>query len=217
MPDEPAEQEQTENPADEAAEETEQVTDDGGADEENTDRGGDKSQEDKPAAQFDAKRAQEKIRKANSEAASLRKRLKELEPLAAKAKELEDAQKTETERLQSKLTEREQQIDQIRMRAVKSEVRSLAADLFADKTDPEAHLDLTAYVGDDGDIDTDQITADLADLLERKPHLGKAKPDTERRRPAPDRTQASSAKQASTKNPADEFAGFFKSQLHRSS
>lgn len=215
MPDEPAEQEQTENPADEAAAETEQVTDDTGADEENTD--GDKSQEDKPADQFDAKRAQEKIRKANSEAASLRKRLKELEPLAAKAKKLEDAQKTETERLQAELTEREKQIDQIRKRAVKSEIRSLAADLFADKTDPEAHLDLNVYVGDDGDIDTDQITTDLADLLERKPHLGKAKPDTERRRPAPDRTQASSAKQASTKNPADEFAGFFKSQLRRSS
>jgi hypothetical protein len=218
MPDEPAEQEQTENPTDEAAEETEQVTTGGGADEENTDRtGGDQSQEDKPADQFDAKRAQEKIRKANSEAAGLRKRLKELEPLAAKAKKLEDAQKTETERLQAELTEREKQIDQIRRRAVTSEVRSLAADLFADKTDPEAHLDLNVYVGDDGDIDTDQITVDLADLLARKPHLGKAKPDTERRRPAPDRTQASSAKQASTKNPADEFAGFFKSQLRRSS
>jgi len=52
--------------------------------------------------EFDETRAKAKIAKANSEAANLRKRLKELEPLAAKAKELEDANKTESE----KLTER---------------------------------------------------------------------------------------------------------------
>lgn len=49
--------------------------------------------------QFDEERAKAKIAKANSEAASLRKRLKELEPLAAKARELEDANKSETEKL----------------------------------------------------------------------------------------------------------------------
>ena len=89
----------------------------------------------------------------------------------------------------------------------------------ADVTDPEAHLDLDGYIGDDGDIDTDRIKADLADLLERKPHLGKPKapePEPEeprRRRPAPDRTQASGANQQRTKDPADEFAGFVQSRL----
>lgn len=48
---------------------------------------------------FDADRAKAKIAKANQEAANLRKRLKELEPLALKAKELEDANKSETEKL----------------------------------------------------------------------------------------------------------------------
>lgn len=48
---------------------------------------------------FDAERAKAKITKANQEAANLRKRLKELEPLALKAKELEDANKSETEKL----------------------------------------------------------------------------------------------------------------------
>lgn len=168
---------------------------------------------------FDAARARAKIHKANQEAASLRKRLKELEPLAAKAKEYEDAQKTETERLQSQLTEREQEISKLRKRTVRSEVRALAAHSFADVTDPEAHLDLDGYIGDDGDIDTDRIKADLADLLERKPHLGKPKapePEPEeprRRRPAPDRTQASGANQQRTKDPADEFAGFVQSRL----
>lgn len=50
---------------------------------------------------FDRSRAEEKIRKANAEAANLRKRLKDLEPLAAKAKELEDSGKSDLERLTS--------------------------------------------------------------------------------------------------------------------
>lgn len=167
---------------------------------------------------FDAARAQAKIRKANQEAASLRKRLKAIEPLAAKAKEIEDAQKTEVQRLQDRLDAAERRSAEFRGRAVTSEVRAMAADLFADKTDPEAHLDLDTYIGDGGEIDTDQIKADLAELLERKPHLGKPKPkDTEeperRRRPAPDRTQASGANQTRPKNHADEFAGFVNSQL----
>lgn len=204
---------------DDAADETSEGTDGGAQPAEDTPPGDDKPQEGKGAEEpFDAARAQAKIRKANQEAASLRKRLKELEPLAAKAKEREDAEKTETERLQSRLTEREQEIGRLRKRAVKSEVRALAAPTFADATDPEAHLDLDAYVGDNGDIDTDQIKADLADLLERKPHLGKPKPkDTDeperKRRPAPDRTQASGANQTRAKNPADEFAGFVNSRL----
>lgn len=180
--------------------------------------GDDTPQEGEPDEEpFDAARAQAKIRKVNQEAAGLRKRLKELEPLAAKAKQYEDAERTEAERLHSRLTEREQEITKLRKRTVKSEVRALAAPTFADATDPEAHLDLDAYIGDDGEIDTDQIKTDLADLLERKPHLGKpkpAEPETDRkRRPAPDRTQASGANQTRAKNPADEFAGFVNSRL----
>ena len=49
-------------------------------------------------SKFDQKRAEDKIAKTNSEAANLRKRLKELEPLAKKAKELEDEQKSESEK-----------------------------------------------------------------------------------------------------------------------
>jgi hypothetical protein len=48
---------------------------------------------------FDVDRAKAKISKANSEAANLRKRVKELEPLAQKAKDLEDAQKSEGQKL----------------------------------------------------------------------------------------------------------------------
>jgi hypothetical protein len=181
------------------------------------DEGGDgdaKPQEGKPAEpEFDRKRAEAKIRKANNEAAGLRKRLKELEPLARKAKEAEDAQKTEVERLRDELAAKEEAVAKATAHAVKSEVRALAADLFADKTDPEAHLDLGAYVGDGGEIDTGQIEADLTDLLERKPHLGKPKPEPDRRRPAPDRTQASGANRGRSSKPEDEFASWMKTKL----
>jgi hypothetical protein len=177
----------------------------------------DKPQEGKPKAdEFDAKRAQEKIRKANSEAANLRKRLKDLEPLAKRAKELEDAQKTEAERLQDQLKAAQDRAAAFRARAVKSEVRALAAGTFADATDPEAHLTLSDYVDDDGEIDTARIEADLAELLERKPHLGKPKAEPEKRRPAPDLSQASGAnKQRKSADPAEEFAGFIQSRLGR--
>lgn len=216
MPDQPADEQQHDDTADDTSvEETDQVTED--SEGEDAKSGDDKPQEGKPADAFDAKRAEAKIRKANNEAANLRKRLKELEPLAAKAKELEDSQKTEAERLQSQLADAEKRVEAMRARAVKSEVRALAAEAFADVTDPEAHLALSAYVSDGGEIDTDQIKTDLEELLERKPHLGKPKAEPERRRPAPDKTQASGANQTRSKNPADEFAGFFKSQLQKRS
>lgn len=180
-------------------------------------------EDDKPQAggAFDEKAAKAEIRKKNSEAANLRKRLRALEeenqrltPLAKRAQEADEANKTEAERLHGQLAAREQEITKIRQRAVKSEVRAMAADSFADKTDPEALLDLDAYIGDDGEIDTDRIKADLEDLLDRKPHLAKPKPDPQKRRaPAPDRTQASGANQPRAKNAADEFAGFVQSRL----
>jgi hypothetical protein len=203
----------------EATEETTDSADD--SDETSTagDSDGEESQEDKPKPKppaFDAKRAEAKIRKANNEAANLRKRLKELEPLANEAQQLRDANKSETERLQGQLETAEKRIATMRDRAVKSEVRSIAADLFADKTDPEAHLALSDYVTDDGEIDTAQIEADLAELLERKPHLGKPKAEPERKRPAPDKTQASSANGKRTSiDPAEEFAGIIQSRLGR--
>jgi hypothetical protein len=222
MPDETADTELTaaqdestgeDKPAEEREPETDEAT---GADDDNP-------EDDKPQAggSFDEKAAKAEIRKKNSEAANLRKRLRALEeenqrltPLAKRAQEADEANKTEAERLQGQLAAREQEINKIRQRAVKSEVRAMAADSFADKTDPEALLDLDAYIGDDGEIDTDRIKADLEDLLDRKPHLAKSKPDTQqRRKPAPDRTQASGANQPRAKDPASEFAGFVQSRL----
>jgi chromosome segregation ATPase len=71
---------------------------------------------------FDEDRAKAKIAKANSEAANLRRRLKELEPLAAKAKELEDASKTETQKAQEALTTAQQRAADAESRLMRLEV-----------------------------------------------------------------------------------------------
>jgi len=84
-----------ENAASEAAEEKEKAATDSQEEQEEDTGKESKSTE----GEFDAEKAKAKISKVNSEAANLRKRLKELEPLAKKAKELENAQKSESEKL----------------------------------------------------------------------------------------------------------------------
>jgi DNA repair exonuclease SbcCD ATPase subunit len=164
---------------------------------------------------FDRKRAEAALKKKNSEAENLRKRLKELEPLAKRAKDLEDAQKSEQERLTEQLTVAEQRAQAYQQRAVRAEVRALAAVEFADPDDAHAFLDLDSFVNDDGDIDADGIQQGLKDLLKRKPHL--AKPvDSSPRAPKADRTQGSSGNGNRTPNdPGEEFASFLNRSLTR--
>ncbi|MBQ1166909.1 hypothetical protein KBZ21_53840, partial [Streptomyces sp. A73] len=70
----------------------------------------------------------------------------------------------------------------------RAEVRALAANEFADPEDAAAFLSLDGYGSDDGEVDAEQIRADLKALLKAKPHLAKPA-DTGPRRPAPDRSQ----------------------------
>jgi hypothetical protein len=164
---------------------------------------------------FDRKRAEAALKKKNSEAENLRKRLRELEPLAKRAKELEDAQKSEQERLAEQLTAATQRVQVFQQRAVRAEVRALAADGFADPDDAHAFLDLESFIADDGDIDSDGIRKELAELLKRKPHLAKPA-DMSPRVPKADRTQGSSGNGNRTPNdPGEEFAGFMNRALTR--
>ena len=71
---------------------------------------------------FDEKRAREKIAKANSEAANLRRRLKELEPLAEKYRELQEAGKTEVEKLTERLSATERRAQEAELRALRLEI-----------------------------------------------------------------------------------------------
>ncbi|HVM13615.1 MAG TPA: hypothetical protein VM287_04715 [Egibacteraceae bacterium] len=133
---------------------------------------------------------QAEVTKARNEAKSLRDRLKAAEPKAAEHDKAVAAQKTAEERAEERAAAAEKRAAEAVARAVRSEIRGRAADRFADPDDPAGFLDHAKYVNDTGEIDVAAIDADLAELLTRKPHLGK--PDPQPRPPAPNRAQGSS-------------------------
>ncbi|MEF9521263.1 hypothetical protein [Streptomyces sp. RB13] len=214
----PEETETTEQQTDSGTEETveETVTEVNGTERQDDAQEAETGSEEKP---FDRKQAEAKIRKANSEAANLRKRLKEQEPLLAELKKRKDAELSESERLNEQLAAAQEQIAKTRQRLVRSQVQALAGTAtegraaFADPADAFGELDLDSYISEDGDIDESAIEADLQALLERKPHWAKTQPQEGPRRPAPDRTQASGANKKQAPNPRDEFAGWLSSKL----
>lgn len=86
-------------------------------------------------------------------------------------------------------------------RIVRSEIKAIAADQFADPADAPLYLELDDYdVDDEGEVDENQIREDLKALLKRKPHLAKKPEDGDtssgngRRRPKPDRAQGKGGK-----------------------
>jgi hypothetical protein len=214
----PEENETTEQQADTGTEEAveETATEENGTESTDDAQAAETEVEEKP---FDRKQAEAKIRKANSEAANLRKRLKEQEPQLAELQRIKDAEKSDSERLNDQLAAAQEQITATRKRLVTARVQAIAGAsvedraAFADPEDAVGALDLGSYIDSDGDIDEAAIEADLQALLERKPHWARVQPPEGPRRPAPDRTQASGANKQRSLTPADEFAGWMKSQL----
>lgn len=102
---------------------------------------------------LDLDRAKAKIAKANSEAANLRKRLKELEPLAKKAQELEDASKSE----QEKLTERAAKAEETAKEATQ-EVMRLRVALRKGLTETQAKR-LVGETEEELEQDADELLA----------------------------------------------------------
>ncbi|GGS41844.1 hypothetical protein F2B00_03435 [Streptomyces parvus] len=205
---ESTEQQQSETGAEDTVEETGTEVEDGTESAEAAQEAD--SDEDKP---FDRKKFEAELRKKNSEAANLRKRLKEQEPLLAELQKRKDAEKSDTDRLNDQLTRAQEQITKTRQRLVRSQVQALAMAGFADPEDAVGALELDSYIDSDGDIDEAAIKADLDALLERKPHWAKSQPQEGPRRPAPDRTQASGANKTRPPAPGDEFAGWLAPQL----
>ncbi len=125
---------------------------------------------------------------------------------AKRLADIEAAQLSDTEKLTAAKDAAEQRAADATARAVRAEVKSLA-DGFADRDDAVLNLgDLTAYIKD-GDVDTAAITAALADVLTRKPHLAKPAAPTGGR-PAPDPSQGRGAHNGATdfrKASDDEF------------
>jgi hypothetical protein len=98
---------------------------------------------------------------------------KRADELARKVQEFEDSQKSDLDKATAKADRLEAAAKAATARAVKAEVRAAASE-FADPEDAAAFLDLATYTSDDGEIDTEAISADLEALLERKPHLRRA-------------------------------------------
>ena len=208
MPEETETVEQQDTGPEETVEET--ATEGNGSEQQDDAQEAETGSEEKP---FDRKKFEAELRKKNSEAANLRKRLKDLEPAAAELQRIKDADKSESERLSDQLVAAQEQVTKTRQRLVRTQVQALAMTGFADPEDAVGALDLDSYIDSDGDIDESAIEADLQALLERKPHWAKAQPQEGPRRPAPDRTQASGANKQRSPDPADEFAGFIKARL----
>lgn len=103
--------------------------------------------------------------------------------LARKVAEFEDRDKSELEKATTKAERAAEQAAKATKRAVLAEVKAAAAE-FADPEDAAAFLDLATYTSDDGEIDTEAISADLDALLERKPHLRRAATEPAKK-PAP--------------------------------
>ena len=123
---------------------------------------------------------------AKREAAEAKKRAEAAE---RRVQEFEDRDKSELEKATTKAERLAEQAAKATKRAVLAEVKAAAAD-FADPEDAAAFLDLSVYTSDDGEIDTEAISADLAGLLERKPHLRRAAAAPEKRpAPKPDPSQ----------------------------
>lgn len=116
---------------------------------------------------------------------------KRADDLAAKVQEFEDRDKSEIERVTAQAERAQEAAKKATARAVRAEVKALAAG-FADLDDAVVHLDarMAGYSNADGEIDTEAIEADLAEILERKPHLRKAAtaadPDPGKPKPKPD-------------------------------
>lgn len=92
--------------------------------------------------------------------------------LARKVAEFEDRDKSELERATAKADRSAEQAAKAVARAVLEAIKASAKGDFADPTDATDALmrDPSKYVDADGEIDDTAIEADLADLLERKPH-----------------------------------------------
>ncbi|SFT31822.1 hypothetical protein [Streptomyces sp. ok210] len=130
---------------------------------------------------LDAMKAQRA--EAKKAAAAEKKRADEL---ARKVAEFEDRDKSDLDKATEKAERAAEAASKATARAVRAEVKAAAAD-FADPEDAAAFLDLSAYTSDDGEIDTEAISADLEALLERKPHLRRPAAEPEKKKqPKPD-------------------------------
>lgn len=101
--------------------------------------------------------------------AALRKANKEAETLRHRLKEIEDAEKTEMQKLQDTLAERDQQLATLPATVRQQAIRFASEATRAGFLDPE---DALTFLAADVDLGDDAaVKAALEDLAQRKPHL----------------------------------------------
>lgn len=141
---------------------------------------------------FDAEKAWTLVQNLRADKERLQKRPALTDEQAARLSEYDkvlEGQKTAEQKAQDALAAAEKRAQSLFERSVLAEVKALAADGFADPSDAAVFLgDLKKYASGD-DVDAESIKTDLADLLSRKPHLGKSPAN---RTPAPSPAQGSS-------------------------
>lgn len=159
---------------------------------------------------FDAEKAWNLVQNLRADKEKLQKRPALTDEQRQKIEEfdrLAEASKSELERAQEAAQTNAARAQALLDRTIKAEVKALASQGFADPEDASAFLDLSKYANGDGDVDSEAIKADLAALLQRKPHLGKS---PEHRTPAPNPAQGSSGSGAS--GPVQRSAEWVKQQ-----
>ena len=125
-----------------------------------------------------------------------------------------EAQKTEAQKAQEELTRWQADAEKWRGAAVASTVKALAAADFADPDDAVRNVDPAAYLDAGGTIDEAAIKADLAKLLEAKPHYRRPDPAGQSPRPPrPNASQGSGQGGRSSADPAQEFATILQGAL----
>jgi hypothetical protein len=128
--------------------------------------------------------------------------------------DLLDAQtKTDAQRAAEETARWQTEAERWRTTAVAAKVQALAATDFADPDDAVRGLDPAKYLDAGGVIDEAAIKADLAALLDAKPHYRRAEGVAPPRVPAPNAAQGASATGRTTPDPAQEFAAIVRGQL----
>lgn len=142
---------------------------------------------------------------------------KDYNDLKAKAEKFDQAQQasqSDLERATAEATRWQSEADKWRTATVSTTITALASNDFADPSDAASALpDPGKYLDMAGQIDEAAIRADLAEVLERKPHWRRSQdgPSTPRA-PAPNPAQGSGGGRPVV-NPAQEFAMLLQGQL----
>lgn len=125
-----------------------------------------------------------------------------------------EASKSDLERKSEELTRWQGEAERWRTTSVTNRIEALAGQDFADPSDAAAALsDASKYLDSGGVIDETAIKADLAALLEKKPHWRRPEGTPTARTPAPNPAQGTSGNGAAPNKPADAFAAFLRDKL----